>query len=59
MAILDKSQMHGIVVARNYIQKIPFKIGFEKDSVEFTVKEQHSQNSDCKQATKFLTEYLK
>lgn len=36
-----------------------FKIGFEKDIVEFTVKEQHSQNSDCKQATKFLTEYLK
>ena len=24
MAILDKSQMHGIVVARNDIQKIPF-----------------------------------
>ena len=36
-----------------------FKIGFEKDIVEFTVKEQHRQNSDCKQAIKFLTEYLK
>ena len=32
---------------------------FEKDIVEFTVKEQYRQNSDCKQAIKFLTEYLK
>lgn len=36
-----------------------FKIGFEKDIIEFTVKEQHRQNSDCKQTVKFLTEYCK
>jgi hypothetical protein len=36
-----------------------FKIGFEKDIIEFTVKEQRRQNSDCKQTVKFLTEYWK
>ena len=36
-----------------------FKISFEKDIIEFTVKEQHRQNSDCKQTVKFLTEYWK
>ena len=36
-----------------------FKIVFEKDIIEFTVKEQRRQNSDCKQTVKFLTEYWK
>lgn len=36
-----------------------FKIRFEKDIIEFTVKEQHRQNSDCKQTIRFLTEYWK
>lgn len=36
-----------------------FKIGFEKDILEYTVKEQQRQNSDCKQTIKFLTEYWK
>ena len=36
-----------------------FKIGFEKDIIDFTVKEQRHQNSDCKQTVKFLTEYWK
>lgn len=42
-----------------YYPTYTFKISFEKDILEFTVKEQHRQNSDCKQTIKFLTEYWK
>lgn len=42
-----------------YYPTYTFKIVFEKDIIEFTVKEQQRQNSDCKQTIKFLTEYWK
>ena len=56
-----KKDIKSIKIASDnqYNPTYTFKIGFEKDIVEFTVKEQYRQNSDCKQAIKFLTEYLK
>ena len=42
-----------------YNPTFTFKISFDKDIIEFTVKEQHRYNSDCKQTVKFLAEYWK